>query len=188
MAVRSKMDVESLQRVGTWLQSTLSADMQTRQAAEEALRLCEGNAGHVVCLFRLAADASIPADDAIRQAAVINMKNIIGRRWEPRQPPKHLRERGEEALPALTDSDKAAVRDNLCTAIAVSPPVIRSQLGLCLRTIAAADYPERWPALLTTIGSGLVTPEHSQLVGALYSLRILMKNYEVRTCTCLRFN
>ena len=166
---------ESLQRVGTWLQSTLSADQQTRQGAEEALRQSEDAAGHVVSLFRLAADSAIPVDPQIRQAAVINMKNLVARRWEPREPPKHLK---EPPIPALGDSDKEVVRTNLCGAIAVAPQTIRSQLGLCLRTIVAADYPARWPALIGVIGSGLVSPDTTQLHGALYSLRVLAKVYE----------
>ena len=166
-----------MQKVGTWLQCTLNPDQQQRQAAEEALRLAVDEPGHVVTLFRLAVDTSIPAELPLRQAAAINMKNVIGRRWEPRDPPKHLQ---EHATPALADADKAVVRSNLAEALAVSPPTIRSQLGLCLKTIANADYPEKWPELLSTICAGLSAQDHPHLHGALYSLRVLTKVYEYK--------
>ena len=57
------------------------AGHQQRQAAAGALRLAVDEPGHVVTLFRLTVDTSIPAALSLRQAAAINVKNIIGRRW-----------------------------------------------------------------------------------------------------------
>ena len=65
-----------------WLQSTLSADQTQRRAAEEALKQSEFAAEHVVHLFRIAADTSVPVDVALRQAAAIRMKTVISRGWD----------------------------------------------------------------------------------------------------------
>ena len=78
---------DSVRQVGTWLQCTLNPDQAQRVAAEEALKLSQDQPGHVVVLFRLAVDPAIPAEPALRQSAVIYMKNMIHLRWEPRDPP-----------------------------------------------------------------------------------------------------
>ena len=171
---------DRVRQVGTWLQCTLNPDQAQRVAAEEALKLSQDQPGHVVVLFRLAVDPAIPAEPALRQSAVIYMKNMIHRRWEPRDPPKHLRDKGEQSSPGLSEDDKALVRNNLFQALAVAPPQIRSQLGLCLRTIAFTDYPERWPSLLPSIVAGLSATDISSLYGPLYSLRVLCKTYEFK--------
>ena len=111
-----------------WLQSTLSADQTQRRAAEEALKQSEFAAEHVVHLFRIAADTSVAVDVALRQAAAIRMKTVISRGWD-----------SADGKAALSAADKAAVRDNLVEAMVVAVPVVRTQLGLCLRSIAQID-------------------------------------------------
>ena len=70
---------EHTNQVYACLQHTLNADQQVRQSAEESLKANERVPGHVVTLFRLAADSSLPVETALRQAAVILMKGIIMR-------------------------------------------------------------------------------------------------------------
>ena len=164
-----------LQHVYECLQSTLSANQQERQAAEASLKQNELVAGHVVSLFRLAADVSLPVETPLRQAAVILMKSIIARRWSGKGPAGE-----EDATTLLGDADKATVRTNLVEAIVVAPQVVRSQLGLCLRSIASSDYPSRWPELLPSICSCFQQQSAERVRGALFSLRVLVKNYEFR--------
>ena len=126
-----------------WLQSTLSADQTQRRAAEDALKQSEFAAEHVVHLFRIAADTSVAVDVALRQAAAIRMKTVISRGWDPASSSADGK--------VLSAADKAAVRDNLVEAMVVAVPVVRTQLGLCLRSIAQVDYPDKWPGLLSAI-------------------------------------
>ena len=126
-----------------WLQSTLSADQTQRRAAEEALKQSEFAPEHVVHLFRIAADTSVAVDVALRQAAAIRMKTVISRGWDPASSSADGK--------VLSATDKAAVRDNLVEAMVVAVPVVRTQLGLCLRSIAQVDYPDNWPGLLSAI-------------------------------------
>ncbi|KAL5998548.1 hypothetical protein ACLOJK_009491 [Asimina triloba] len=58
------------------------------------------------------------------------------------------------------------------------PPLLRSQLGECLKTIIHADYPEQWPNLLSWVKHNLQAP---QVHGALYVLRILSRKYEFKS-------
>ena len=160
-------------RVGQTLTQTLSADSAVRKAAEAALEATQTEPGHVVVLFRLCADTSLPTDPQLRQAAVIRMKNIIQRRWTVRPQRK-----GEPELPALPEEDKALVRNNLGEALIFAPPLIRSQLGLCVRCIAYSDYPEQWPGLLDAIVTNLASGDQQRLAGGLFTLRVLAKTYE----------
>ena len=152
-----------------WLQSTLSADQTQRRAAEEALKQSEFAAEHVVHLFRIAADTSVAVDVALRQAAAIRMKTVISRGWD-----------SADGKAALSAADKAAVRDNLVEAMVVAVPVVRTQLGLCLRSIAQIDYPGNWPGLLPAICANMQQQNTERVYGALFALRMLVKVYEFR--------
>lgn len=160
----------AMQRVGTWLQSTLLPDKATREAAEQALRLSELEPGHVVLLLKLAVDTSLPIEPVLRQCAVTYMKNVIKQRWDPPEPPPHRKNEGRTE--PLTEADKAVVRSNLVEAIAVSVPAVRAQLALCLRSIAMTDYPDRWPELLNVICASLSAADEPHLHGGLLSLRV----------------
>jgi hypothetical protein len=108
------MDAQLVQ-VHSWLQHTLSANQQERQAAEDLLHQHQYAPQHVVTLFRLAADASMSVETALRQAAVIRMKAIITSGWS-----------GKDDQPApLGDADKTVVRENLVEALIVAPQATR---------------------------------------------------------------
>ena len=162
------------------LTNTLEADHVVRKGAESALKQLETVPGHVVVLFRLSSDPSLQlssgpshvSDDALRQCAAIRMKNIVGQGWVARE--------GSSQQP-LSDPDKAALRDNLLEAMIIAPPLVRSQLSLCLNAIARHDYPERWPALLPAICAELTHGQSAPRVfGALSALRVLAKVYEYK--------
>jgi hypothetical protein len=51
----------------------------------------------------------------------------------------------------VPEQDKAAVRENIIESMARAPPIVRNQLGECLRSLVHADFPERWPGLLPTL-------------------------------------
>ena len=121
-------------------------------------------------LFRLAADTSLNVETVLRQAAVIRMKNVISYGWRSI----------DGAEPKLSEADKSVVRENLVEALVVAPQVVRTQLGLCLRAIAQEDFPHKWPSLLPTIAASLSLERPERLYGALYSLRVLVKNFEFR--------
>ena len=150
-----------------WLQSTLSADQTQRRAAEEALKQSEFAPEHVVHLFRIAADTSVEVDVALRQAAAIRMKSVISRGWDPASSSTDGK--------VLSAADKAAVRDNLVEAMVVSVPVVRTQLGLCLRSIAQVDYPDNWPGLLSAICANLQQQQMDRV-----------QNHTQCTCSCVQ--
>lgn len=75
----------------------------------------------------------------------------------------------------ILPADKDLVRQNILVFVAQLPPLLRSQVGECLKTIIHADYPEQWPALLHWITHNL---QDQQVYGALFVLRILARKYE----------
>ena len=111
------------------------------------------------------------------------MKNLITKRWEA--PSDRARDglawaNGEGPAAPLAEADKAVVRENLLEAMIFAPSVIRAQLGLCLRRIAGADFPERWPSLLPAVVANLQQQEEQRLSGALAALRVLCRVYEFK--------
>ena len=162
--------------IASCLQATLLPDQQQRQAAELQLQEAAMQPGYSVALFRLAVDNTLQAEPVLRQTASVHMKNMINRRWDP--PSKPLR--GGEHIIAIPEADKASIRDNLVEAMCVALPQVRVQLGTCLRAAAHADYPDKWPTLLSTICANLNSAEPARLHGGLFSLRVLAKVHQYR--------
>lgn len=50
-----------------------------------------------------------------------------------------------------------AVRDNLLEGIVRAPPLVRAQLGECLKAVVYSDFPDRWPGILHAIQQQLAT-------------------------------
>ena len=99
------------------------------------------------------------------------MKNVISRGWDPAYATDNK---------MLGEADRAVVRDNLVEALIFAVPVVRTQLGLCLRSIAQVDYPSNWPGLVPAICANLQQRHPERMYGALFALRTLVKVYEFR--------
>ena len=111
----------------------------------------------------------------MRQAAAIHFKNLCSREWDPEE-----EEAGAAPRPRLPEADKAVVRANMLEALVQSPPIIRAQLGVALRSQLEADFPERWPELLPGILGALGSTEKERLHGGLFALRFLCRKYEYK--------
>ncbi|XP_068665175.1 importin beta-like SAD2 isoform X2 [Aristolochia californica] len=158
------MDLPSLAVI---LQSALSPHPEERKAAEESLNQFQYTPQHLVRLLQIIVDGN--CDMAVRQVASIHFKNFVAKNWSPHEP-------GEQSK--ISASDKDMVRENILRFITQIPPLLRVQLGECLKTIIHADYPEQWPGLLHWIKHNL---QDQQVYGALYVLRILSRKYEFKS-------
>jgi len=117
----------------------------------------------------------------LRQAAAIQFKNLVLREWDPEEDDQRPAQApGAPPHPALPDADKAMVRANMLEAVVQAPPLIRAQLGVALRTMLEADYPERWPGLLPQINACLLSSEAGRLYGGLFCLRMVCRKYEYK--------
>ncbi|KMZ59542.1 putative Importin-7 [Zostera marina] len=155
--------------VAVVLQAALSQNPNERKAAEESLNQFQYTPQHLVRLLQIIVDGNF--DIAVRQVASIHFKNFIGKNWCPSEPGEP-----QKILP----TDKNTVRENILTYIIHLPPLLRAQIGECLKTIIHADYPEQWPGLLLWIKSNL-QQQDQQIFGALYVLRILSRKYEFKS-------
>ncbi|KAI7729145.1 hypothetical protein M8C21_020528, partial [Ambrosia artemisiifolia] len=143
----------------------LSPNPSERKAAEDTLNRYTSQ--HLVRLLQIVVDGN--GDMAVRQAASIHFKNFIAKNWSPIDPDEHSK---------ILPSDKDVVRQNILVFVAQLPPLLRAQLGECLKTIIHADYPEQWPGLLHWVTHNL---QDQQVYGALFVLRILARKYEFKS-------
>ncbi|KAL6523812.1 secondary alcohol dehydrogenase (SADH2) [Orobanche hederae] len=158
------MDPQSLMVI---LQGALSPNHSERKAAEESLIQFQHVPQHLVRLLQIIVEGNCVM--AVRQAASISFKNFIAKNWEPHDP-------GEQSK--ILPVDKDVVRQNILNFVAQVPPLLRAQLGECLKTIIHADYPEQWPTLLHWVKHNL---QDQQVYGALFVLRILSRKYEFKS-------
>lgn len=158
------MDLPSLAVI---LRAALSPNPDERKAAEESLNQFQYTPQHTVRLLQIIVDGN--CDMAVRQVASIHFKNFIAKNWSPHDP---------EEQSKISPPDKNMVRENVLVYIAQVPPLLRVQLGECLKTIINADYPEQWPSLLHWVKLNL---QDQQVYGALFVLRILARKYEFKS-------
>ncbi|KAK9159720.1 hypothetical protein Syun_006061 [Stephania yunnanensis] len=159
------MDLQSLAVI---LQAALSPNPNERKAAEERLNQFQYTAQHLVRLFQIIVDNN--CDLAVRQVASIHFKNFVAKHWAPHEPDEKQK---------ISPSDKEVVRNNILVFVAQVPPLLRAQLGECLKTIVHEDYPEQWPGLLHWLKHSL--QDEQQIYGALFVLRILSRKYEFKS-------
>uniref|UniRef100_A0A2P2IMB8 Uncharacterized protein MANES_04G061600 n=1 Tax=Rhizophora mucronata TaxID=61149 RepID=A0A2P2IMB8_RHIMU len=158
------MDLPSLAVI---LQAALSPNPDERKAAEQSLNQFQYMPQHLVRLLQIIVDGN--SDMAVRQVASIHFKNFVAKNWAPHEPDEQSR---------ISQSDKDVVRGHILVFLAQVPPLLRVQLGECLKTIIHADYPEQWPRLLDWIKHNL---QDQQVYGALFVLRILARKYEFKS-------
>lgn len=160
------MDLPSLAVI---LQAALSHNPSERKAAEDSLNQFQYAPQHLVRLLQIIVDGN--CDLSVRQVASIHFKNFVAKNWSPDEPDEQQK---------IAESDKSTVRENIVGFITQVPPLLRVQLGECVKTIIHADYPEQWPSLLHLVKCNLQSQDQQQIFGALYVLRILARKYEFK--------
>ncbi|KAJ8493720.1 hypothetical protein OPV22_015441 [Ensete ventricosum] len=159
------MDLASLTVV---LRAALSPVPEERKAAEESLNQFQYTPKHLVRLLQIIVDGTY--DMGVRQVASIHFKNFVAKHWSPHDPGKPQK---------VSEIDKSMVRENILGFIVQVPPLLRAQLGECIKTIVHVDYPEKWPSLLHWIKCNLLMQD--QVLGALFVLRVLARKYEFKS-------
>ncbi|KAH1156543.1 hypothetical protein AAZX31_18G263200 [Glycine max] len=157
------MDLSSLAVI---LQAALSPNPDERKAAEQGLNQFQYAPQHLVRLLQIIVDNNV--DMGVRQVASIHFKNFIAKNWSPL----------DDTQQKISQSDKDVVRDHILVFVTQVPPLLRVQLGECLKTVIHSDYPEQWPHLLDWVKHNL---QDQQVHGALYVLRILSRKYEFKS-------
>lgn len=117
----------------------------------------------------MANDVNIP----VRQAGVVYLKNLVMSEWQEKEPAE-----GEPVPFCIHEQDRAMIRDSIVDAVVQAPPVIRTQLCICLKTIIKHDFPSRWTRVVDKIHIHLQNPDADSWMGALLCLYQLIKTYE----------
>ncbi|KAG5399673.1 hypothetical protein IGI04_014280 [Brassica rapa subsp. trilocularis] len=143
-----------------------SPNPDERKAAEQSLDQIKHTPQHLIRVLQIVVDGG--CDPAVRQAASIHFKNFIAKHWDPHS--------GDQSK--ILPSDKNVVRDQILVYVSQLPPILRVQMGECLKTIIYADYPEQWPHLLDWVKHNL---QDQQVYGALFVLRIMSSKYEFKS-------
>ncbi|KAG9136185.1 hypothetical protein Leryth_003793 [Lithospermum erythrorhizon] len=149
------------------LLGALSPNPDERKAAELSLTQYQYAPQHLVRVLQIIVDEN--CDMAVRQVASIHFKNFIAKNWSPL-------DAGEQSK--ILSSDKELVRQSVLSFVIQVPPLLRVQLGECVKTLIYADYPEQWPTLVHWVKNNL---QGEHVYGALFVLRILARKYEFKS-------
>lgn len=150
------------------LGATFSADEGARRQAEATLGQMADVAGYVPALLAVVTSGA-PLE--VRQAAAIQLKNVVVARWSPRR-------RAQGAVAPLGAADKAAVRAGLVAAVCGVPRLLQKQLCVALQSVAFHDYPGAWPDLVSAAVAALGAPDRAVAYGALLALRAVYRNLD----------
>ncbi|GJJ78574.1 importin-9 [Entomortierella parvispora] len=148
------------QAVFQTLTDTLSADTNTRLAAELKLKELRINPEYPISLVKLA--LARECNISQRHSAAVLLKNFVDTQWSE----KGTRFRGPEP-PAET---KAIVRDMVLSGLSDPTNRIRASCAYVVSKIAHHDWPESWPNLLDILVHHLKNGSADEVHG---SMRVL---------------
>eukprot|EP00794_Sanderia_malayensis_P018281 gene18281-20104_t len=164
------MDVQQLVAL---FQGTL--DPNHRADAEKKLEELSPYAGFSTILLQMVMAPEIQV--AIRQAAVIYLKNMISHHWM---------KKNEDLYPAgnlpfvISDEDKMTIKDNIVEATIHATELVRVQLTVCIAEILSCDFPEQWSNLIPKVNAYITSDNRTTWLGGLCVLHQVAKKYEYK--------
>ncbi|ETV94333.1 hypothetical protein H310_11980 [Aphanomyces invadans] len=166
------MDIQTLHNI---LLHTFAVDAEARKAAEAALQNLHTVRGSIVLLMQLISNVDVQKE--IRQAAGIQLKNIVSKHWEGETQPDR------SVVCVFTFEDKLEYRKYIMEGLlttGVDDRSIRSLLAEAVNQIARIDFPFKWPGLVEEITTNIQSGDPTRICNSLLVLRRLCKNYEYR--------
>lgn len=151
------------------LRSTTTAEGQ--EQASDYLKKISSLIGFPQILLRIIEDEQ--QESAVRQAAVIYLKNIIHEYWE-------VDKEHNEGKWELSEQDKITLRQQLILTTINSPEPIKVHLCTSIQSIMRRDFPEKWPGLTGELLPLLTSQDSHALSGALQVLYRLCKIFEYK--------
>nr|CCA27015.1 conserved hypothetical protein [Albugo laibachii Nc14] len=165
------MDVNQLHSI---LLHTFSSDTEHRKNAEIAIANLHSIPNSLSLLLQIAITEQ--AEREVRQAAAINLKNLVQKHWEGE-------EQGDSNIHVspFSETEKVAARQNILEALLVSIDTsLRSLFAEIFSIIARLDFPQQWLNLVDEIGKNLTCGNPNRIINALLALRCLVKIYEYK--------
>jgi hypothetical protein len=138
------------------LEASLSTDAEKRSTAEKSLK--------TIPSLTLAQYLESESDLALRQTALVLLKNAVVQHWSPTF--------AEYRPPACSDTDKPFIRHLAFKLVGDAERSIRLQAGYITSRIVASDYPEEWATVLDDLLQILQKPpSEAWLHGALVVMK-----------------
>jgi hypothetical protein len=153
------------------LSATQTAQEGPRREAEQQLQGLYGHQNFPVALVEIARHESVPLN--IRQAALLYLKQLVLAGWSD-----SLFNDEFKGRVLVNDDVKPKLRQallELATADQLDRK-LKAAAGLVVSKIAASDYPEQWPDLLTNLLALIPNASEGQLHGALKVLGELVED------------
>lgn len=139
------------------LLSTMSPDINVRQAAEAELQILEVTEDFCVHLSKITVDRNF--DSGLRQLASLILKRYVDSHWSALS--------DKFSPPETNDTAKMAVRQMLPLGLSDPEHKIRTGIAYAISTIASWDWPEDWPGLFDCLMQGLSSGEQNSVHGAM---------------------
>ncbi|KAG5458615.1 MAG: armadillo-type protein, partial [Olpidium bornovanus] len=166
---------------GQIFDGTLSPSPEVRAAAEQQIKqpsLRLGSQPHV-SVFPLLLSYSPETSNSTRQAIAVYFKNRVQRSWDLTGAPE--KDHFESSAAVIPAADKENVKKNILEALVRAPPVVRSQLVVCLIVILTEEFPEKWPEFVPTVRNLLsATNDSSLLAAGVHAFHSVVKVYQWR--------
>ncbi|KAL2760104.1 hypothetical protein ACRALDRAFT_2045619 [Sodiomyces alcalophilus JCM 7366] len=140
--------------------SSEAGSQAKRQQAEIDLRRSRGNPAFPTALVNIGSHASV--DESVRALAMTTLNKFIHRNWAQEEDP-------EEPLFEIPEATRQAVRNSLLQLALNNEDnrKIKALTSYSVGKIAAQDYPERWPDLLSTLFTVVPGGSDAQVYGGL---------------------
>ncbi|XP_077991102.1 exportin-2-like [Glandiceps talaboti] len=160
-----ELNQANLQTLATYLQKTLSADLNERKTAEKYLESVEGHPGYPILLLHLIDNAEAVLN--IRVSAAIMFKNYIKRNW-----------RILEDFPnKISLEDRDAIKKEIVGLMLKMPEQIQRQLSDAISIIGREDFPSKWSSLMPDMVSRFKSGDFHVINGVLQTAHSLFKRY-----------
>ncbi|KAF7637161.1 Importin N-terminal domain-containing protein [Meloidogyne graminicola] len=112
-------------------------------------------------------------DCAVRQAAVIYMKNLFYEHW-------FVEKDKTNNQWEVSEQDKIFIRQHIIETIISAPEPIKIHLCIMIQNILRHDFPNRWPSFTVELHHFLGSDKSEELHGALLILHRLCKIFEYK--------
>lgn len=154
-------------------QSTLDPHPNVRMQAELDLRNVEAQQGMLPSTVQIV--GSDQADQAVRMAAAIYLKNRLRRTWDTTDAGKHAPAAGGPR--PIPDADRQPLKSLLIPTLVSTSGQLQTHVASALNTVIRADFPKNWPDLMDSVGALVNSNTPQEVYGGIRALLEIVRIY-----------
>lgn len=145
----------AVQQLLGMLQSSLSPDAATRQAAEAALDAAAAAPGFGAALVAVLLTTTGEVPLGLRQLAATVLKKLVREHWTAEAP--------QYKGPAVGEEEKAAMREALPAGLGDESSKVRTAVAMAVAAIARWDCPQAWPGLIPGLVQAITAKKNAHM-------------------------